>query len=83
MSPTPTNGAPFDSRVMIEVVTAGVHRRINVWTLSGETYVSFPPDTTEAQALEIVARGLGLIRPLDVSVLFREGGKRRRFIETE
>ena len=80
---TPTNGAPFDSRVMIEVVTAGVPRRVNLWTLNGETYVSFPPDTTEAQASEIVGRALGMLRPLDVAVLFREGGKRRRFIETE
>lgn len=80
---TPSNGSPFDTRVMIEVVTNGVPRRVNVWAFKGELFVSFPPDTTEAQATEIVARGLGLIRPLDVAVLFREGGKRRRFIDAD
>lgn len=83
MSPTQTNGTPFDARVMVEVGEGGVFRRVNVWCVAGETFVSFAPDTTEAEAKEIVSRGLGLLRPLDVTRLFRDGQKRRRFIDPD
>ena len=83
MSPTQTNGGPFDARVLVEVSTGGVFRRVNVWSSEGHTFIAFAPDTTEEEAKEIVSRGLGLLRPLDVTRLFREGKKRRRFIDPD
>jgi len=70
---TPSNGAPYDQRVMVEVMTNGIPRRVHVWTKDGETLVSFPDNMTEAEATLLVARGLDLLRPLDVAALFRPG----------
>lgn len=82
---TPTNGAPWDARVVIEVMTdSKVPQRVHVWQKEGRVYVSFAEQTKESEVEEVVARGLALIRPLDVAVLFREGKRgRRRFIETD
>lgn len=82
---TPTNGAAYEARVMVEVVKNGVPRRVHVWQQEGQTMVSFPLDLGEEEAVAIVARGMAMLKPLDVRALFREAGtnKRRRFIETE
>lgn len=80
----PTNGGPFDARVMVEVMIGGVPRRVNVWTFAGRTYVSFVPGLSEADAVSVAARGLGLLQGVDMRTLFREPtGKVRRFIDVE
>jgi len=80
---SPNNGAPYDQRVMIEVITNGTPRRVHVWTLNGETYVSFASGMSEDDVAKIVATGMGLLKPLDVPALFKDpASRRRRHIET-
>jgi len=70
---------------MIEIVVDGVPSRVNVWQDGTRTCVSFAEGTTEKEATAIVASGVALLRPIDVALLFKEGGRRRakRFIDSE
>lgn len=83
---TPTGEKGYEQRVMIEVIEIGIPRRVNVWKTADATLVSFPSGMTEPEATAIVARGLGMLKPLDVAALFTDAAavrKAKRFIDTE
>lgn len=77
---TPTNGAPYQERVVIELRDGATPRRVQVWGDGDRTFVSFPANMTETEAREIVARGRGLVGSIDVTALFNET-TRKRFID--
>jgi hypothetical protein len=80
---TPTNGCPFKVRVVIETQESdGSFRRVHVWRDS-DLFVAFNPGLTEKEAESVVRRGLGILKPLNIPVLFQEAKKRKRWIETD
>ncbi len=81
---TPTNGSPYEARVMFELMNEdGVPERVHVWQHGGRTFVSFPQHMEERRATEIVARCRALAAGIDVSVLFTARARKvRRLIKS-